>query len=185
MSSDATTRADDAASVTTTSLSNHAEDSRRMLEESFNEGKLELADQFVAPDAVNHDPAEPARIRGLRGPEVFKSTVSTYRTAFPDVRMIVDDIIAADDKVVLRWHSEGTHRGELEGLAPTGARVSVTGISIDLWKDGKVVESWNEWDNLGLARQLGAAPPEGSKGEKIGMGVQRLMARQMRKKNQG
>jgi hypothetical protein len=77
------------------------------------------------------------------------------------------------------------HREELEGLAPTGARVSVTGISIDLWKDGKVVESWTEWDNLGLARQLGAAPPEGSIGDKIGMGLQRLMARRMRKKNQG
>ena len=60
----------------------------------------------------------------------------------------------------------------------------MTGISIDQWKDGKVVETWTEWDNLGLARQLGAAPPEGSFGEKLGMGVQRLMARWMRKKNQ-
>jgi predicted ester cyclase len=108
-----------------------------------------------------------------------------YRAAFPDVRITVDDVIAADDKVVLRWHSEGTHRGGLEGLAPTGARASVTGIGIDRWKDGKVVEAWTEWDNLGLARQLGAAPPEGSVGEKVGIGLQRLMARRMRKKNQG
>ena len=108
-----------------------------------------------------------------------------YRAAFPDVRIAVDDVIAADDKVVLRWHSEGTHRGELAGLAPTGAHASVTGISIDRWQGGKVVESWTEWDNLGLARQLGAAPPEGSVGEKIGTGLQRLMARRMRKKNQG
>ena len=120
-----------------------------------------------------------------RRPEVLKRTASMYRGAFPDVRVTVDDVIAADDKVVLRWHSEGTHRGELAGLAPTGARGSVTGISIDRWKDGKVVEAWAEWDNLGLARQLGAAPPEGSVGEKIGMGLQRLMARWMRKKNQG
>jgi hypothetical protein len=84
---------------------------------------------------------------------------------------------------VLRWHSEGTHRGELAGLAPTGARVTVTGISIDQWRDGKVVEAWVEWDNLGLARQLGAAPPEGSMAEKLGTGVQRLMARRMRTKN--
>jgi predicted ester cyclase len=184
MSSDVTARADDAAPATT-SPGSLAEASRRMLEESFNEGKLDLSDQLVSPEAVNHDPAEPARIRGLRGPEVFKRTVTMYRAAFPDVRIIVDDVIAADDKVVLRWHSEGTHRGELEGLAPTGARVSVTGISIDLWKDGNVVESWTEWDNLGLARQLGAAPPEGSLGEKIGLALQRLTARRMRKKNQG
>jgi SnoaL-like polyketide cyclase len=66
--------------------------------------------------------------------------------------------------------------GQLEGLAPTGARVSVTGISTDRWKDGKVVEAWTEWDNLGLARQLGAAPPKGSMREKIGLALQRLMA---------
>lgn len=184
MSSDITTNAADAP-VATAGPDNLAEASRRLLEESFNEGKLELADQLVSPEAVNHDPAQPARIRALRGPEVFKRTVTMYRAAFPDVRILVDDVIAADDKVVLRWHSEGTHRQELEGLAPTGARVSVTGISIDLWKDGKVVESWTEWDNFGLARQLGAAPPEGSIGDKIGMGLQRLMARRMRKKNQG
>jgi predicted ester cyclase len=108
-----------------------------------------------------------------------------YRTAFPDVHITVDDVITADDKVVLRWHSEGTHRGKLAGLAPTGARGTVTGIGIDRWKDGKVVEAWTEWDNLGLARQLGAAPPEGSLGEKLGMALQRLSAWRMRKKNQG
>jgi steroid delta-isomerase-like uncharacterized protein len=158
--------------------------SRRLLEETFNDGNLALVDELVAPDAVNHDPAEPADMRAMRGPEVLKRTVQMYRNAFPDVRITVDDVIASGDKVVLRWHSEGTHRGELQGLAPTGARGSVTGISIDQWKDGKVVESWTEWDNLGLARQLGAAPPEGSMGEKVGMSMQRLMARRMRKQNQ-
>jgi steroid delta-isomerase-like uncharacterized protein len=168
-----------------TGPSDLAQASRRLLEESFNDGKVELIDQLVAPDAVNHDPATPADMRGLRGPEVLKRTAGMYRAAFPDVRITVDDLIAADDKVVLRWHSEGTHRGELAGLAPTGAHGSVTGISIDRWKDGKVVEAWAEWDNLGLARQVGAAPPEGSVGEKIGIGLQRLTARRMRKKNQG
>ena len=149
--------------------------SRRLLEGGFNEGNFALIDQFVAADAVDHDPASPAQMRALRGPELLKRTVSMYRAAFPDVRISVDEVIAADDKVVLRWHSEGTHRGKLAGLAPTGAPASVTGISIDRWRDGKVVESWNEWDNLGLARQLGAAPAEGSIGEKIGTGLQRLM----------
>jgi predicted ester cyclase len=160
-----------------------AQGSRRLLEETFNDGNLPLIDQLVAPDAVNHDPAEPPELQALRGPEVFKQTVQMYRTAFPDVRITVDDVIAAGDKVAVRWHSEGTHRGELAGLAPTGVRGSVTGISIDRWKDGKVVESWTEWDNLGLARQLGAAPPAGSMGEKLGTTVQRVMARRMRKKN--
>jgi predicted ester cyclase len=157
--------------------------SRRLLEETFNEGNLALADELIAQEAENHDPATPIELRGLRGPEQFKRTVAMYREAFPDVRMIVDDVISSGDKVVLRWHSEGTHRGELSGLAPTGARASVTGISIDRWQEGKVVEAWVEWDNLGLARQLGAAPPEGSVVEKLGTNVQRLMARRMRTKN--
>jgi steroid delta-isomerase-like uncharacterized protein len=162
-----------------------SEASRQLLEQSFNEGNFELIDQLVASDAVNHDPAIPAELRALRGPEALKRVATMYRAAFPDVRMTVDDVVAGDDKVVLRWHSEGTHRGELAGLAPTGARGSVTGISIDRWKDGKIVETWAEWDNFGLARLLGAAPPEGSVMEKLGIQAQRLMARWMRKKNQG
>jgi predicted ester cyclase len=161
-----------------------AEQSRRLLEETFNEGKFDLVDQLVAPDAVNHDPAQPARLRALQGPEVLRRTVEMYRAAFPDVRLTADEVIDGGDTVAVRWHAEGTHRGELEGFAPTGVRVTVTGISIDHWRDGKVVESWTEWDNLGLARQLGAAPPEGSPVEKVGVAVQRLMASRMRKKNQ-
>jgi steroid delta-isomerase-like uncharacterized protein len=184
MSSDVTT-GDNEVAAATTGPGDLSEASRRLLEQSFNTGNFELVDQLVAAEAVNHDPATPPQLRDLRGPEVLKRTAAMYRAAFPDLRMTVDDVIAADDKVVLRWHSEGTHRGELAGLAPTGAHGSVTGMSIDRWKDGKVVEAWAEWDNLGLARQLGAAPPEGSVGEKIGTGLQRVMARWMRKKNQG
>ena len=179
MSSDAMTGAADAA----TSTADLADASRRLLEQSFNTGGFELIDQLVAPEALNHDPALPAQMRDLRGPAALKRVVTMYRAAFPDIRMIVDDVIASDDKVVLRWHSEGTHRGELAGLAPTGVHGSTTGISIDRWQDGKIVEAWVEWDNMGLARQLGAAPPEGSVGEKIGMGLQRLMANRMRRKN--
>jgi steroid delta-isomerase-like uncharacterized protein len=182
MSSDAITGAAGAATANT-AAADLADASRRLLEQSFNTGTLELIDQLVAPEALIHDPAVPAQMRDLRGPDALKRIVTMYRAAFPDVRMTVDDVIASGDKVVLRWHSEGTHRGELAGLAPTGVHGSATGISIDRWQDGKIVEAWAEWDNMGLARQLGAAPPEGSVGEKIGMGVQRLMARWMRRKN--
>lgn len=176
------TGAGDAGSAST-APADFADASRRLLEQSFNTGNFELIDQLVGPEALNHNPALPAQMRDLRGPDGLKRIVTMYRTAFPDVQMTVDDVIASGDKVVLRWHSEGTHRGELAGLAPTGTHGSVTGISIDRWRDGKIVEAWVEWDNMGLARQLGAAPPEGSFGEKIGMGLQRLMARWMRRKN--
>jgi hypothetical protein len=114
MSSEPTTGADEAAPAGT-SPGDLSEASRRLLEESFNDGNFELIDQLIAPDAVNHDPATPAQMRELGGREVFKRTVSMYRAAFPDVRIVVDDVIAADDKVVLRWHSEGTHRGPCVG----------------------------------------------------------------------
>jgi steroid delta-isomerase-like uncharacterized protein len=183
MSSDATTGGGEAATGTAGGV-DPAQGSRRIIEECFNNSNFAAADQLIAPEAINHDPAQPAHMRGLRGPEALKRSVQMYRAAFPDLRLTIDDVIAAGDKVAVRWHTEGTHRGELEGLAPTGARGYVTGISIDHWQGGKIVETWTEWDNLGLARQLGAAPPEGSAGEKIGMAMQRMMARRMRKKNQ-
>ena len=182
MSSDARTDAADESAATVGA--DLADASRRLLEESFNDGNFELVEQLVATEALNHDLALPAQLRDLRGPEGLKRIVTMYRAAFPDLRMTVDDVIASEDKVALRWHSEGTHRGDLAGLAPTGVHGSVTGISVDQWKDGKIIETWAEWDNLGLARQLGAAPPEGSVGEKIGMGLQWLMAHWMRRKNQ-
>lgn len=168
----------------TTATAGNAEQSRQMLEESFTTGNFDRVDQLVAPDCVAHDPSIPPRLRTLRGPELQKAIVQMYRGAFPDVRMTVDEVIDGGDTVALRWHAEGTHQGELEGLAPTGARATVTGLSVDHWRDGKIVEAWTEWDNLGLARQLGAAPPAGSPVEKAGVAVQRLMASRMRKKNQ-
>jgi len=88
MSNDATTGADHTPPAPM-APENLAEASRQLLEQSFNDGKFELADQLIAADAVNHDPAEPAELRALRGPEVLKRTVSLYRTAFPDVRITV------------------------------------------------------------------------------------------------
>ena len=75
------------------------------------------------------------------------------------IRVAVEDQIAEGDKVVTRWSSEGTHKGELMGIAPTGKHASgVTGISIDLYSGGKFVEGWGNWDTLGLMQKLGVIP---------------------------
>ena len=157
--------------------------SRRIFEECFNQGQLAPADEFIDPSCVDHDPSIPERYRSRRGPEPFKEVVSMYRAAFPDLRIEIEDMIGDGDQVVTRWRTEGTHRGDLEGLAPTNIHASSDGITIDRYDNGKIVETWTQWDNLGLARQLGAAPPEGSMGEKIGLTMQHLMARRMRSKH--
>jgi steroid delta-isomerase-like uncharacterized protein len=151
----------------------------RILEEAFGQGQLGLVDEFVAADAVDHDPANPEDVRGPAG---LREQISMYRAAFPDLQFTIEDTIAQDDRVVIRWSSRGTHRGELMGLAPTGKVVTVTGISIDRFAEGKIVESWTNWDVLGLMRQLGAAPPPGSVSEKVGIQLQRLTARRSRQK---
>ena len=124
---------------------------RRVIEEIVNGGNLALADTLVAPNYIYHGPG------GLefRGPEGFRQLVSVYRTAFPDLRLTIDDIIAEDDKVVVRWTGRGTHRGDLAGIAPTGRSTTVTGMIISRLAEGKVVEDFESFDELELLRQLG------------------------------
>ena len=85
-----------------------------------------------------------------------------YLNAFPGMEITVDDIIAEGDKVVTRWSSVGKHKGELMGIPGTGKDVTVTGITIDRFAGGKIVESWGEFDLAGLLMQLGVAPPMGA-----------------------
>ena len=75
--------------------------SKRLLE-AFSSGDVAVADELLAPQAVSHDPATPAAMRSLQGPEAFKRTVEMYRTGFPDLQFAVDDVIADGEKVVLR-----------------------------------------------------------------------------------
>ena len=81
-----------------------------------------------------------------------------YRSAFPDTQMTVEDSIAEGDNVVTRCTARGTHQGELLGISPSGNRVEVTGISIDRIEGGKFVESWSNYDTLGMMQQIGAVP---------------------------
>jgi steroid delta-isomerase-like uncharacterized protein len=128
---------------------------RRIVDEMFNQGRLEAADEIVTPDFVGHDPASPEPIAG---PEGLKRNVEGYRTAFPDVRLTIDDEIAEGDLVVTRWTGRGTHQAELFGIPATGKQATVTGMTIDRIVDGRIVESWTNWDTLGLLQQLGAFP---------------------------
>ena len=112
------------------------------VEKVWNDGDLKAADLYIAPDYVRHDPAAPEDVQGL---DDFKEMVTMYRTAFPDLHLNIEDIIAGGDKgetVAVRWSSTGTHQGELMGIPATGNQVQITGIVIARIEGGQNVEAW-------------------------------------------
>lgn len=126
---------------------------RRIYEEIFNEGKLELADELAAPDMVNHTaPGAP------RGPEPVKKLVAMLRGAFPDHRIDIEEMIAEGDKVVMLNTYSGTHEGEFMGIAPSGKRFVQRQVHVMRFADGKAVEHWGLRDDLGQLQQLGVVP---------------------------
>ncbi len=128
---------------------------RRYFEEIWDKGNLELIDELFTTNFVRHGPsATEGEVRGLEG---FKGVVSMYRTAFPDLRVPIEDLIAEGDRVVTRWTARGTHQGELMGIAPTGNQATVTGIIVDRISGGKIEEEWVDYDTLHLMQQIGAA----------------------------
>jgi steroid delta-isomerase-like uncharacterized protein len=128
---------------------------RRFLEEAFNSGNLDVVDELVAPEFVNHDAALPEPATGI---EATKASIKGYRDAFPDLRLTIEQQLAEGEYVTTRWSARGTHQGDLLGMAATGKQATVTGITIDRIVDGRFVESWTNWDTLGLMQQLGAVP---------------------------
>jgi steroid delta-isomerase-like uncharacterized protein len=127
----------------------------RVIGEIWNGGRDDLVPQAFAPDFVGHDPDRPH----LGGPDAVAASVRMFHAAFPDFSISVDDLIAADDKVVWRYAMGGTHSGPFLGVEATGRRVSTTGITIFRLADGMLREGWINFDALGLLRQFGAVAP--------------------------
>jgi len=129
--------------------------SRRVFEEIWNRKNPDAADELIADNYVHHDSSSPAVPKGVEG---YKQFVRYYLAAFPDLHFTVEDEVAMGDTEATRWTVTGTHEGDLANLPRTGRRFSVTGMSIGRLENGKFVESWNNWDALGLMQQLGALP---------------------------
>jgi steroid delta-isomerase-like uncharacterized protein len=102
--------------------------SRRVTEEGFAQGKVEVIEELVAEDVVNHDETVPPEIPS--GREGIKVLAQGYKTAFPDMVVAVEDQIAEGDKVATRWTARGTHQGDLMGIPATGKEARVTGIPL-------------------------------------------------------
>jgi len=81
-----------------------------------------------------------------------------YRNAFPDLHLTIEDVIAEGETVMTRWSCRGTHKGDLNGIAPTGKHITITGITVARVSGGKIVEGFVNWDAQGLMQQLGVVP---------------------------
>ncbi len=123
---------------------------RRYVEEVYNQGNLQLVDE-IFDRYLAHQPDGSVF---ERGPEHVKRFVSEYHAAFPDLHSTIEDQIAEDDRVMTRYRWRGTHQGEFRGIAPTGEEVEINGIGIFRFSpEGKVVESWDSYDQLNIMRQ--------------------------------
>jgi steroid delta-isomerase-like uncharacterized protein len=119
--------------------------------EIWSNGDIARLDELVAPDVVHHDPYDPHAADGIEG--LRRSIAATHAT-FQDFRIAVEDQVAEGDRVATRWTATMTRRED-------GRRLTLRGITIERFEDGRVVESWRSMDMLGLMRELGAAPGDG------------------------
>ena len=123
---------------------------RRTWEGLFNEGRLDLADQYISPAFTNHAaPGMP------QGPAAFKQIVMVYRTGFPDVHLDIQRLVAEDDQVVMVNQLTGTHQGQFMGVAPSGKPVSQLQMHLIRLANGQIIEHTAVRDDLTLMEQIG------------------------------
>lgn len=125
----------------------------KFFEEAYNSGNAHVIRELVTPDHVSHLPTG-----DHYGPEGVRIDILCFRTAFPDLRIEIDEVIEAPERVVYRFTARGTHEGPFMGVPASGRRVEVQGIGIDRVINGKTVERWIQYDSAGLLQQLGVLP---------------------------
>ena len=130
---------------------------RRAFEEVANKGDMTTVDEIIAPEYVRHDLAGGP---DAHGPDGVKLLIAGLRSAFPDLRTTIEDIFADGDRVVVRFTARGTQSGPFQGMAPTGREAAWAGVNIYRVSGGRIRETWQLADGLGLLRQLGVAPGE-------------------------
>jgi predicted ester cyclase len=133
----------------------------RYIEEVWNVGRMEAADEMFESNYIARRPSHPEGELDVVGPQVIKNYVQMFRSAFPDLRVTIQDMVAEGDLVVGRGIVSGTHQGNLFGYAPTGRRATWTLMGVDRFANGKIVEGWGDMDMLGALQELGVLPPPG------------------------
>jgi len=127
----------------------------RLFEEAFNQGNMDVVDEVVAPKFLHYMAGE----MNVQGTEGYKEFIRVFRTAFPDLNIVIEDMVAEGRMVTVRQTYTGAHEGNLVDVPPTGAEVTFTGISTFKISGGKVVEGRTEHDALALMLQLGFLEP--------------------------
>ena len=130
---------------------------KRKYFDAFNQRNLDAIDELFAPDYVLHIPGNP----DLEGPDRLKQMVAASLASLSDARLIVDDMVAEGDKVATRWTMTALHSGEFMGVPPTYQPITMQGIIIERFVDGRVAEGWECSDMYGLKKQLGVIPSDG------------------------
>jgi predicted ester cyclase len=132
----------------------------RRLFDGFNQNGVAIVDELCTPDFVLHDPGSPLPAGGVNSREEYKQYLSGFLASLPG-QFTIDDMIAEGDKVVTRWTYRSTHQGQWRGVSPTSKEVTFTATATGRYVDGKLAESWQNVDNLGVLRQLGLIPAQG------------------------
>jgi predicted ester cyclase len=128
---------------------------QRLVDDLWNKRNLAVADELFAPNAPNNIPIAPDLPAGPAG---AKALASLFHTAFPDLKVTVDRVHAMGDRVAGRVFEEGTQQGEFLGVAESGKAVDFTKIGLFRIENGKIAESWYEFDALRVMQQIGAIP---------------------------
>lgn len=139
-------------------MAQNKEIAKRLYEEVFNQRRVTVLDELAVADYVEHDPL-PGQGTGLQG---LKDRVNALIEGL-DPQFTIEDVIAEEDKVVVRWTNSGTHTGAFLGIPPTGRSFSIAGIDVYRIEDGKLAEHWHVIDMYGQMVQLGLLPaPQGA-----------------------
>lgn len=125
----------------------------RIYDEAISSGIYDVIGELIASNYVSH-----GLPMSVNGPQEFRQSVETFRSAFPDLYMLVEEQIADGDRVSNQGYITGTHRGEFLGVPASGQQIKVNVISIWRFENGKVAESWVQLDLMSLMRQIGAVP---------------------------
>jgi steroid delta-isomerase-like uncharacterized protein len=128
----------------------------RWFDEVWNQGRTESIARMMSPECNAHGLG--AGGSTVQGPEAFAAFQQAFLKAFPNLKITVEDVIAEDDKVAIRWRAAGTLKGEGFGVEPNGRSMEITGMSMVRIRESRIVDAWNNFDVLGIHQQLGTLP---------------------------